>query len=417
MKEPRHHSPRRQRQGLGLYASRWMWPDQLGRLLRLKSWFPQVLLALAVGLAGLVHMLPAFGSLRQFVTLPTALPATNADFAQGLIDLGMHGISSEIFGGLLILLSLGLLLRSRLAWSLTVLLTAGSVAVPALTSLATVSTMTGYNAALFIVMLLGASRFNRSSLAISTSFALIGMLITVGYGVLGSYALGQGFSPPITKFTEALYYSLITVSTVGYGDILPKSVEAQMFTISLIVLGLAVFATSLTTIAGPVIGHRMQLLLEPRKKPMKRTNHFIVVGNNPLARNVIKSLQARRLRVTAIWPDEPPAGVEPPEDMIVGDATSSAVLEAADVKDANTVLALLDNDADNAFVSLAAKEANPKLRTLLAVNDAQNLDKMRRVKPDAVLALPVIGAELIAMELAGEEVKTDKLFEKLLRLD
>ena len=149
---------------------------------------------------------------------------------------------------------------------------------------------------------------------------------------------------------------------------------------------------------------------------MKRTDHIIVAGQNALARNVVKSLEKRGTQVTAIWATAPQAGIEPPDDLIVGDATNSEVLESAGVSQARAVLALQDSDSDNAFVSLAAKDVNPEVRTLLAVNDAHNMDRMRRVKPDAVLALPVIGAELVAMALSGEEIKTDHLLDQLLRL-
>ena len=149
---------------------------------------------------------------------------------------------------------------------------------------------------------------------------------------------------------------------------------------------------------------------------MKRMDHVIVAGNSPLARNVIKSLEGRGIQVTAIWGTAPQAGAEAPKDLIVGDATDTVVLESAGVKQARVVLALQDSDSDNAFVTLAAKDANPDLKTLLAVNDAHNMERMRRVKPDVVLALPVIGAELVAMALSGEEIKTDHLLEQLLRL-
>ena len=65
---------------------------------------------------------------------------------------------------------------------------------------------------------------------------------------------------------------------------------------------------------------------------------------------------------------------------------------------------------------LAAKDANERVRTLVAVSDADNLGRMRHVRPDVVLALPVIGGELLAMALSGEEIKADALFDQLLQL-
>lgn len=70
----------------------------------------------------------------------------------------------------------------------------------------------------------------------------------------------------------------------------------------------------------------------------------------------------------------------------------------------------------DAFVVLAAKDANERGRTLVAVSDADNMGRMRHVRPDVVLALPVIGGELLAMALSGEEIKVDALLDQLFQL-
>lgn len=147
-----------------------------------------------------------------------------------------------------------------------------------------------------------------------------------------------------------------------------------------------------------------------------RKDHIIVVGDNPLARNAIKALSSRGLHVTAVWPTRPPEGSESPADLVVGDGGDVEVLTNAGVGKARAVLALSEDDSENAFVVLAAKEVNHQVRTVVAVSDAHNLARVRRVHPDVVLALPVIGGQLLAMALCGEEVKADALVEQLLKL-
>ena len=386
------------------------------RSMHMGRWFPHVPLALAIGIGGLLQLLPVFGSLQNLISVLPVPVSDLSELSVGFKALAIRGVSQELVGGLLTLLSIGLLWRSRLAWVLTLLMTAASLAMQLLLHSDPNTALVAYSVVLLISLLLTRRSFHRASLTIGTLFALIGILLTVGYGVFGSYVLGKGFSPAIGNFGSALYFTIVTMSTVGYGDITPHTDDARLFTMSLVVLGLVVFATSLTTIAGPVINRRMMSLLQPRKKHMKRNGHIIVAGQNALARNVVKSLEKRGTQVTAIWGAAPQAGIEPPDDLIVGDATNSEVLKSAGVSQARAVLALQDSDSDNAFVSLAAKDVNPAVRTLLAVNDAHNMDRMRRVKPDAVLALPVIGAELVAMALSGEEIKADHLLEQLLRL-
>ncbi|APZ44536.1 hypothetical protein BW247_03915 [Acidihalobacter ferrooxydans] len=393
-----------------------MLQSRVYRALRMNIWFPHAPIAVLVGLAGLAELLPALGSLTRLVSF-VAVPAKDLKgFSQGFDTLAIHGVSLELIGGLLVLLSLGLLWRSRLAWVLTLLMTAATVGLQFVPHTTPHISIIAYNGALLVLLYLTRDSFQRASLATSTLFALLGVLLTVGYGVLGSYTLGAGFSPAITNVTDALYFTVVTLSTVGYGDITPHSTDARFFTMSLIVLGLAVFASALTAIAGPLINQRMINLLQPRKKPMKRKDHIIVVGDNSLARNAIKALSQRGIPVTAVWEQRPPEGMEVPEDLVIGDGGDSDVLRNADVTQARAVLALTEDDSENAFVALAARDANEHVRTVVAISDANNMSRVRHVRPDVVLALPVIGGELLAMALSGEEIKTDELLEQLLQL-
>lgn len=394
---------------------RLLW-GRIYRASRMGLWFPHVPLALAVGLAGFAELLPSLGSLHALITSVSMAPQDINGLSRRFDALAIHGASQEVIGGLLVLLSFGLLLRSRLVWVLTLLTIAVLLVLQFLLHAPTDMVVVAYDTGLLVMLFWARDDFQRASLTTGTLFALVGVLLTMGYGVLGSYALGPGFSPAITDFSSALYFTVVTMSTVGYGDITPHSANARLFTMSLIVLGLVMFATSLTAIVGPLINHRMMNLLQPRKKPMKRKDHIIVVGDNALARNAIRALSDRGVHVTAIWSARPPEGVEEPEDLVIGDGSDGEVLKNAGIGEARAVLALSENDSDNAFVTLAAKDANENVRTVVAVSDAHNMGRVRHVRPDAVLALPVIGGELLAMALSGEEINTDALLEQLLRL-
>ena len=69
--------------------------------------------------------------------------------------------------------------------------------------------------------------FDRTSLAAATVFALFLVLVLMCYGVLGAFLLGAGFAPPVTNLPTAFYFTVVTVSTVGCGDIVPQSHEAR----------------------------------------------------------------------------------------------------------------------------------------------------------------------------------------------
>ncbi|NKZ37608.1 hypothetical protein HF690_01410 [Oleiagrimonas citrea] len=389
---------------------------RLYRSLRMEHWFPHIPLALAVGLAGIAELIPSLKSLRRLNFFVHMSAQDLSSLSQGFGSLAIHGLSQGIIGGLLVLLGVGLLWRSRLAWVLTFLMTAITLALQLVSPDGIHSGLLIYSGTLLVVLYLARRQFVRVSLATGTLFALVGVLLTMGYGVFGSYAIGGQFDPPIRDFGSAIYFTVETMSTVGYGDITPHTGHARMFTVSLIVMGLMVFASSLTMIAGPLFNQRMMRLLQPGQRPMKRKNHVIVVGDNPLARNAISALSQRGITVTTVLKSRPPEGVDTPADLVVGDGGDADVLRDAGVADARAVLALGENDSDNAFVVLAARDANPDVRTVLAVSDAHNMGRVRHVRPDVVLALPLLGGELLAMALSGEELKADALLEQLLKL-
>lgn len=399
---------------LALPLSAQMARNRLARLLHANIWFPHVPLAILVGATGLLQILRTSGSLQRLVA---AGGHSIVSLAGGLGVPEIRGAPQEAIGGLLILVAIGLLWRSRLAWVIALLLAAATVALELFSPLSTASrSLEVFSILLLLLLLISRSSFNRVSLATATLFALMGVLVTLGYGVIGAYVLGSGFNPRITNFIEAVYYTVITMSTVGYGDIVPRTGEARLFTVSLVVLGIAVFATSLPAIVAPLIDKRMMNLLQPRKRKMKRASHVIVVGDGPLAQDSARALAARGLQVTTILSQQPDPGADQPEDFLVGDGSDTETLRKVNVEEARAVLALSEDDSYNAFVVLAAKELNSHLRTVAAVSDTHNTGRVARTRPDVLLALPQLGGELLAMALSGEEIKADALISQLLKL-
>lgn len=395
---------------------RTLW-NRAARPLRIYTWFPHIPLALIVGLSGLAQLMMAFGATRRLIAISGGGKSVVVNVAGGLDVLAIRGVPQEAIGALLALAGFGLLFRSRLAWVLTFLLTMATVGLE-LSPLSTASQgLTAFNASLLLLLLLSRRSFTRASLATSTLYALTAILVALGYGVLGSYVLGAHFRPPITNVIDATYFAVVTMSTVGYGDIIPQTPVARMFAISLIVFGLVVFVTSLTAVVGPLIDNRLMRLLQPRKdRRMKRSMHVIVIGDGFLARSCITALAARGLHATALRSSAPREGEAVPDDLVVGDGSDTEVLRSVGVGQARAVLALSDDDVYNAFVVLAAKESNPAARTVAAVNSATNSSRVTRTHPDVILSLAQLGGELLAMALSGEEIKTEALVSQLLKL-
>ena len=387
--------------------------SRIARFLHASGWFPQVPLAILVGATGLLQILLTSGSLKRLLA---ARGHPIVSLAGGLGVPEIRGAPQEAIGGLLIIVGIGLFWRSRLAWVVAFLLGLATVGLE-LSPVSTASRPIEIFSVVLLLLLLASRRsFTRVTLATATLFALMGVLATLGYGVVGSYVLGSDFNPHITDFVDAVYFTVVTMATVGYGDITPRTMDARIFTISLIVLGLAVFATALPAIVAPLIDKRMMNFLQPRRRKMKRASHVIVVGDGPLAQDAARALAARGLQTTAILSEKPAADANPPEDFIVGDGSDTETLRQVDGAEARAVLALSEDDSYNAFVVLAAKELNPNVRTVAAVSDTRNTGRVARTRPDVLLTLPRLGGELLAMALSGEEIKADALISQLLKL-
>lgn len=387
--------------------------NRAARFLHASTWFPHVPLAILVGATGLLQILLTSGSLKHLLA---AGGHSVVSLAGGLGVPEIRGAPQEAIGGLLVIVGIGLFWRSRLAWGIAFLLGLATVGLE-LSPLSTASRPLEVFSVLLLLLLLASRRsFTRVTLATATLFALMGVLATLGYGVVGSYVLGSGFTPKITNFIDAVYFTIITMATVGYGDITPRTTDARLFTISLVVLGLAVFATSLPAIVAPFIDRRMMNFLQPRRRKMKRASHVIVVGDGPLARDAARALAARGLQTTAILSEKPDAEAAQPGDFVVGDGSDTETLRQVDATEARAILALSEDDSYNAFVVLAAKEVSPNARTVAAVSDTRNTGRVARTRPDVMLTLPQLGGELLAMALSGEEIKADELISQLLKL-
>lgn len=379
----------------------------LRRRFHLDAWFPHFPLALAVGLAGNLVLLHVYGSAFHHAVNMASLEKISKSMA--FTALGKF--SENAVGIILVIMSVGLLRRSRLAWLVTLLLTGAALCIALFRQYSEYLIL--YSGALFVSLLLSSRHFNKTSLAAGSLFALSSILLFLAYGVFGSYILGNDFNPHIENLSTALYFTVVTMSTVGYGEITPSTEMTRLYVVSLIVLGITVFATSATTVLAPIVTGRLRKFIETKGESMERNNHVIIVGNTTLSNNTYLELQRRSIPVAVIVPRDSDLEELADADIIEGDASNVEVLRKAGVEKAQAVLALGDDDSENAFVVMAVKEVDVKVKTICAVNDAKNISRVRRVQPDMLIAPQVLGGELLALALSGETPDPDELMDRL----
>ncbi len=324
--------------------------------------------------------------------------------------VGLLEIPRLVLGVGLQIIALGLILKARIAWAFSLVLLVG-VGTFALLGDGGRAGLGIYTLVLVIALIAYWRRFDRASVTAGSLFALVSMASLLIYAIFGTLYLGEEFNPPIKDAATALYFSIVSMSTVGYGDITPHSNAARLFTASIIILGITVFATSISAIAGPVIGGNLKRLVKGRFSTAMRKNHIIIAGATPLAMSVYDGLRRRGDEVTVIVPAGMPQEYPAATDLIEGDASSVEVLRSAGVTRARYVLALREDDAENAFIVLAVKEAvgDQGAKTVALVNTSKHLEKIRRVQPDLVFSVQLLGAELLARAINGEALDSQSI--------
>ncbi|TKI05741.1 voltage-gated potassium channel protein [Martelella alba] len=335
------------------------------------------------------------------------------DWKDTIAAFGLLQLPQAVVGGAIVLMSIGLFLRARVAWIFALLLLIAVVLFNFLVPAG--SPHIGYLALLDTVCLLYFWRdFNHSSLAAGTLFALISFTSLLTYALCGSLFLGAQFHPAITEFAQALYFSTVSMSTVGYGDIVPVTDTARFFTLSIIIMGITVFATSISAIIGPIIGGNLNRMIKGRISHAMRKNHIIIVGASPLAMSVYAGLKLRNETVTVIVPPDIPHDYPADADLIINDPSANQTLLDAGADKARHILVLRDDDADNAFIVLAAKEViGPETNIIALVNSDKNLNKIKRVQPDIVFSLQTLASEMLLCRLSGETMNNQDLMQLL----
>lgn len=325
----------------------------------------------------------------------------------GLIELPVLAIGLG-----LMVMSVGLFWRARIAWVLSLILIFSAIVIDLYNARGHI-VLISFSVVLLMLLLSQWQVFNKSSFAASSMYAIVSVSWLMSYAVLGTLYLGEEFKPPITDPVSSVYFAVITMATVGYGDILPVTPTSRLFVISIVIFGVTVFATAISALAGPVIGGNLKKYIQKRAIRSMRTNHVIVCGATPLAMNVVAGLLARGHHVTAIVLPSVTHEYPAHTDVLIGDATTLEVLKEAGLEKAQYLLALKDDDSENAFIILAAKEltAGNNVKTVSVVNESVHLSKIQRVQPDIIFSPQMLGSEILTRTLTGEVIDESLILE------
>lgn len=201
-------------------------------------------------------------------------------------------------------------------------------------------------------------------------------------------------------FLNALYMTVITISTVGFGEVHKLSDAGKIFTIFLIISSFTTYAYALTTISTHFFEGQLNFILRGygTKTLRKMENHVVICGYGRNGQQVAKELKVYMLKYVII--DQKREAVEPiltPNDTFVeGDATLDPILLKANIKTARALITTLPIDADNLYVVLTARALNPNLEIISRASNESSETKLRMAGVDNVVMPERVGGAHMA---------------------
>jgi voltage-gated potassium channel len=226
------------------------------------------------------------------------------------------------------------------------------------------------------------------------TIALIFLIIS--FGTVG-YMVIEGWN-----FLESFYMTIITLTTVGYGEVHKLSDAGRFFTIALIVGGVGTVFYALSTGAKIMLEGELQALfgrqrLEKRIREMK--DHYIVCGYGRMGRIICREL--REEKVPFIVVEKKRDILEEKKDFLIfeGDATNDEVLKEVGIDKAKGLISVLPTDAENLYVVLSARGLNPRLQIVARAGEEGSEQKLLRAGADRVVSPYHIGGLRIAQTI------------------
>ncbi len=252
-------------------------------------------------------------------------------------------------------------------------------------------------------LIVNRGRFDRPFSPSPTQLAAAAALTTaIAYGTVGSYALRDEFEG-IETIVDAFYFTVVTASTVGYGDITPQtgaaSDIAQLFVLSSLIMNVAAFAVALGVLLTPAIEAQLSKALGKmtEKQFDLLDDHILVLGYGELTEPILEELDGRNVEYAVVSTNEAAARTLGERGIAVLTADPSDVepLERAHITDARAVVVATNDDARDALAILTARQLNPDVRIVAAATQRENVNKLRRAGADQVISPATLGGHLI----------------------
>jgi voltage-gated potassium channel len=225
--------------------------------------------------------------------------------------------------------------------------------------------------------------------------------------IVGVIAFGTiGFKMIVADLSwfDSFYFTLITLTTVGYSEPPNTTTGSRYFTAGLIILGVGTLGYALSSAAQAVI--ESELLSTFGKRRMykdinKLTGHYIVCGAGRVGSGVIRDISRSGHDLVVIEGDESIADrlLAQGQLVLMGDATSEEVLKAAGIERARGIVCAVSSDPDNLYITLTARDLNKDLRIISRANDEAAVGRLLKAGANRVVSPALTGSTRMAQML------------------
>ncbi len=231
--------------------------------------------------------------------------------------------------------------------------------------------------------------------------AMMGVVLLTG--TVGMHE-AQGLS-----YFDSFYWTVVTISTIGYGDIVPATFWARILFFFVVFVGIGTFATALTEIATYFMEQKLLQMRGLHRVRMQE--HAIVVGFDESTEELVRQLKERGLEAIVVDKEVDAAALHTKGiAAISGDPHSSETLERAGIKTADAVILPALGDESAVMVALKAKELNPNVRIVAVCRKREDYDIMQQAKIDVVVPMARLLGEVLA-EAVNESKVVDFLLD------
>jgi voltage-gated potassium channel len=225
----------------------------------------------------------------------------------------------------------------------------------------------------------------------------IGALVLIVIIGVAGYRVIEGWS-----FIDALYMTVITITTVGFTEVHPLSFAGRIFTIFLIIGGVGGALYTLTTIVQYILEGQFGITMGRRRmktRIARLKGHFILCGYGRVGEEIARAFSEERAPFVVIDHNEERLAKAEKDGytFLLADATSDEVLKEAGIERARGLVAALGSDTDNTYITLSARGLRPDLFIEARSSGREAEVKLKRAGADRIISPHIIGGHRMAM--------------------